>query len=158
MLNLIVIYWLHIFHPLYVCVTEINYNAKNREIEITCRIFDNDLEKAINAQYRTSENIAKPLNKSKIDMLINDYVKKHLQIRVDNEPLNLTYLGYDLRQDAAWCYFEIKNVNTIKKIAIRNDILYSEHAEQSNILYVTVNGQRKISKIDNPQTSTSFSF
>jgi Domain of unknown function (DUF6702) len=31
-------------HPLYISVTEINHNAKDRILEVSCKIFTNDLE------------------------------------------------------------------------------------------------------------------
>jgi len=37
-------------------------------------------------------------------------------------------------------------------------LLYAEHAEQINMMHVTVNGERKSTKLDNPQSSAAFSF
>lgn len=158
MLQLLLISWLNLIHPFYVSVTEITHNAKSQSVEVSCRMFNDDLEKAINKFYNTHQDIVKPADKAKLNQFIADYVKKHLQIRADGKTLQLNYLGYEIQEDAAWCYLEAKGISTVKKIDVIDDLLYTEHPEQSNMLHVTVKGERKSTKIDNPDATASFSF
>lgn len=158
MLQLLLIGWLNIFHPFYVCVTEITHNAKTQSLEISCRIFNDDLEKTINNHYHTNVDVIKPADKAKLNLLISDYIKKHLLIKADGKHLELNYVGYEIQQDAAWCYLEVKGISNVKKIDVHNDILYTEHPEQSNMMHVTVKGERKSNKVDNPDADLSFSF
>jgi hypothetical protein len=41
---------------------------------------------------------------------------------------------------------------------VHDDLLFTEHPEQINMLHVTVNGERKSTKLDNPDTNASFMF
>jgi hypothetical protein len=158
MLQLFIISWLNIFHPFYVSVTEITHNAKTQTLEIGCRMFNDDLEKAVNAHYNVHVDVIKPADKAKLNQYIADYIKKHFQLKVDGKRVELSYLGYEIQEDAAWCYLEVKGISSVKKLDVHSDILYSEHPEQSNMFHVTVNGERKSTKVDNPETNTSFSF
>ncbi|WP_454803990.1 DUF6702 family protein [Mucilaginibacter phyllosphaerae] len=152
------IIWLGLFHPFYVSVTEIKHNPKTQAVEVSCRMFYDDLEHALEKENKTPLDIVKPADKAQLNRFINEYVKKHLNIKVDGKPLNLSYVGYEIQEDGAWAYFEVKGVTSVKKIEIHDELLNAMHAEQINMLHVTVGGQRKSTKLDAPDADTSFSF
>jgi len=158
MLHFLLILWFTIFHPFFVSVTEIKQNNTNHSIEISCRMFDDDLEKALEKQYHVQLDIVKPKDKAQLNKLIADYVKKHLIIRADGKTLNLNYVGYEIQEDGAWSYFEVKGIDHVKQLNVRDDLLYEQHPEQINMMHVTINNQRKSTKVDNPDADASFSF
>ncbi|MBB2151756.1 DUF6702 family protein [Pedobacter gandavensis] len=158
MLHFLLIYLLPIFHPFYVSVTEITQNPKTKTVQISVRVFFDDFEKSLDHQYKEKVNILKPVDRKKVDLLIADYVKKHLQLKVNQAPIVFKYLGYEIEEDAAWCYFETGVLPVIKNIEIKNDVLFSEHDSQSNMIHVTVDGKRKSTKLDNPKSSVSLTF
>ena len=158
MLQLIIVSWLSFFHPFYVSVTEINHNARSQEVEISCRIFYDDLERTLEKQYHTHVDIVKPADKTKMNQLLNDYIKKHLIVKADGKQLALSYVGYEIQEDAAWTYFEVKGINKVKKFEVHDDLLFTEHPEQINMLHVTVGGQRKSTKLSNPDSDAAFEF
>ncbi|MDT3404583.1 DUF6702 family protein [Mucilaginibacter terrae] len=147
-----------IFHPFYVSVTEINHNAKTQSVEISCRMFYDDLEHVLEKQNNTKLDIVKPANKEQLNRFISSYVHQHLIIKVDGKVLNPTYLGFEIQEDGAWSYLEVKGVGKAQKIEVHDDLLYTEHPEQINMIHVTVNGERKSTKLDNPSANASFSF
>lgn len=150
--------FLSFFHPFYVSVTEINHNAKNKTLEISSKIFFDDLEHEIEDRDQVVIDIMHPKDKAKVNALIAEYVKQHLKIKVDGKLLQMNYLGYEIQEDAAWCYLEVPKVNKVKHIEIENTILYELHKEQINMMNVIVNGQRQSTKLDNPESKVSFSF
>ena len=154
----LVISWLAFFHPFFVSVTEINHNARTQSVEVSCRMFYDDLEHALEKDYKQPLDIVKPANKAVLNKLISEYVKKHLSIKADGKPLNLSYVGYEIQEDGAWAYFEVKGVQNVKNIQVHDDILNAQHEEQINMLHVIVGGQRKSTKLDAPEADASFSF
>jgi len=150
--------WLALLHPFYVSVTEITVNPRSQSAEISCRMFYDDLEKALNKQYRTRINIVKPVNKTQVNELLNNYIGKHLLIKIDGKLVKPVFIGYELQEDGAWSYLEVKGIGNARKIEIHNDLLYAEHEEQINMMHITVNGQRKSTKLDYPDTNASFAF
>ncbi|TEW69556.1 hypothetical protein E2R65_04520 [Mucilaginibacter phyllosphaerae] len=121
-------------------------------------MFYDDLEHALEKDNKTPLDIVKPADKAQLNRFISEYVKKHLSIKADGKVLNLNYVGYEIQEDGAWVYFEVKGVSTVKKIDIHDELLNAMHAEQINMLHVTVGGQRKSTKLDAPDADTSFSF
>ena len=158
MLNLFLIYLLAFLHPFYVSVTEVNHNAKTKSLEISTKIFFNDLEAALEKQHKTQLDILKPAEKNRIDPLLNEYLTKHLQIQVNGKTVNLKYLGFEIEQDAAWCYLEVPQVSQVKQIQIHNSVLFAEHDTQTNMVHITANGNRKSTKLDNPDSKFTASF
>ncbi len=157
MVNILLVL-LGFFHPFYVSVTEINHNAKNKTIEVSSKIFFDDLEREIENENQVQIDLIKPNDKAKVDQLIATYIKKHLQIKVDGKVLAMNYLGYEIQEDATWCYLEIPKVNKVTTIEINNNILYQLHSEQINLMNVTVGGKRQSTKLDAPDRKASFRF
>ena len=121
-------------------------------------MFSDDLEKALEKQYHVQLDIVKPKDKAQINKLISDYVKKHLGIRADGKMLNLNYVGYEIQEDGAWSYFEVKGLDHIKQLNVHDDLLYEQHPEQINMMHVTIGSQRKSTKVDNPDADADFIF
>ncbi|MBC7653762.1 MAG: hypothetical protein H7098_04715 [Oligoflexus sp.] len=121
-------------------------------------MFFDDLENGIENENHVRFDIIKPVDKTKVNALIASYIKKHLQIKVDGKLLTMNYLGYEIQEDAAWCYLEIPKVNKVSNIEINNNILFKLHSEQINMLNVTVNGKRQSTKLDAPTSRASFGF
>lgn len=146
------------FHPFFVSVTEIQYNKKEKILEISCKIFTDDFEKTLRQNYNTRIDLLNPTDKTAMGKLVTDYIRKHLRITADAKPLQLQFVGYEKDEEATWCYFQVTNIATVKKIDITDNLLYEYKKEQINILHVIVNGNRKSTKLDNPEASASFRF
>ena len=147
-----------LLHPYYVSVTEIKHHAKSQSLEVSCRIFSDDLEQAINKLGGAKVDVLKPKNKAELEQLIAKYIPQHLKISTNGKPVQLQFVGYEQESEATWCYFEAKNVKSAKRISIHNDILYAEHPEQINMVHLNVGGERKSTKLDNPESRALFSF
>src|SRR5438067_957342 len=65
---------LRVPHPFYISVTEINHNAKDKTIEISCKMFADDFEQILEKNYKTQLDIASDKDKASFDKLIPDYM------------------------------------------------------------------------------------
>jgi hypothetical protein len=146
------------FHPFYISVTEINHNAKDKIIEISCKMFAEDFEQILEKDYKTQLDISSGKDKANFDKLIPDYINKHLSLIVDGKPVKLSYVGYEKESESAYCYFQVDNIPAVKKLNITNSILHDFNDAQINIMHVVVNGKRQSTKLDYPNTTASFSF
>ena len=157
MLQILVILFT-LFHPFYISVTEIKHNERNKSLEISSKVFYDDLEAVLEKDYKMRIDILNPPDRKKVDAVIADYFSKHLQITVNQKKVNLQYLGYQIEEEAAWCYFEVPKVVNANKLLIINNILFKEHPEQINMLHVIVKGKRESTKLDNPQSEAQFTY
>jgi hypothetical protein len=150
--------WMSAVHPFYLSVTEIRHNASHKSLEISCRIFADDLESTLKKQSHTTFDIIKPQNRVMVDSLISRYIQQHLQIKIDGKTLAPRYLGYKIEEDAVWCFLESTGVPVVKKIDLTDNILYEAHESQSHMIHVIVNDKRQSTKLDNPKADASFTF
>jgi hypothetical protein len=158
MLTLIFLTWLGLWHPFYVSMTEVQHNEKAKRLEVSCKLYANDLEAALEKNYQTNIDLLKPQDRPRIEPLLQDYLRKHFQVVVDGRPLTFRLLGYEIEEDATWCYLEAVKVSQVKRLEVKNDVLFAEHPTQTNMLHVTVKGRRQSTKLDNPQSQAAFKF
>jgi hypothetical protein len=145
-------------HPFFVSVTEISHNASEKSLEISCKLFTDDFEKALRKNNNTKIDLTRPADRSAMDKAISAYIRQHLQVKADGKVVTLQYIGYELEEEAAWCYFEVKGVNTLRRLDISNALLYDYVDKQSNIMHVTVGGERQTKKVEFPKKEVEFVF
>ena len=145
-------------HPFFVSVTEVNHNAKDKTLEISCKMFLDDTEKTLKKQLNTTVELVSPKEPKKAQQLLSDYVKKHLQIKIDGKPVTLEFVGYEVEGASIWSYFQVNNITVSKTVAVVNNILFDYKPEQVNIVHVTVKGTRKSTQLVNPNSKASFDF
>jgi hypothetical protein len=145
-------------HPFYMSVTEINHNAKDRTLEISCKMFTNDFETTLSRFANLKIDLSDPKAKAVADKYIAAYIEKHLTIKIDGKPVVLQFIGSEKETGATWSYFQVDNIVSVKKMGIVNNLLYEVFDTEINIIHVTVNGNRQSTKLNNPETSASFDF
>ena len=145
-------------HPLYVSVTEINHNPKDKILEISCKIFTDDLENTLTKFFNTKINLSDQKTKSTTDQYITAYITKHLQLKVDGKPVSLQFIGSEKEAESIWSYFQVNDIATVKNIDIMNDILYDSFEGEINIIHVMANGNRQSTKLERPETKVHFEF
>lgn len=145
-------------HPLYISVIDINHNTKDKSLEISVRIFTDDFEGTLKKYNNTKVDLSRPSDKAAADKMVREYIINKLQIKADNKPLTLQYVGFELQQESIWTYFEVPSINSVKKIEINTNILYDYQEKQINIIHAKVNGNEKSFRLDNPKSYAAFEW
>ena len=145
-------------HPLHLATVEIDHNAADKTLEITCKTFWDDFE-----------SILTKLNKSRVDLTsdkatadnnkkIFEYIKSHLQITVDGKPVQMNFVGYEKEDVVIYSYLQVDNITTVNKIELVDKLMHDLFTDQTNLIHVMVGGKRKSTKLDYPETKTEVSF
>ena len=145
-------------HPFYVSVTEINQNTTEKSLEISVKFFADDFEHTLEKAYNTKLDITTDKDKASFDKLIPDYIAKHFALAVDGKPVKASFVGFEKDKESVYCYFEITNTATVKRLEVTNNLLYELTQEQINIMHITVNGKRQSSKLSYPEVKAVFQF
>src|SRR5579863_9465132 len=90
-------------HPLYITVTEINHNPKDKTLEISCKVFTNDFEAVLEKMAGARVDLSSVKNKAATDKLIATYVGRHLRLKVDGKAAELHFVGSENQEDGTWC-------------------------------------------------------
>ncbi|HEY3404554.1 MAG TPA: DUF6702 family protein [Ohtaekwangia sp.] len=135
---------LSLFHPLHVSVTEIEFDEKDKSLEIMMRIFIDDTELTMSNRYnKPSLDILNLKDGMTIDQMMTDYTKEHFKVTLDSKSQEARYLGHEKDGDVFILYIEVPNVKKWKSIQVMNDVFMETHEDQSNLVHVTVRGQVK---------------
>lgn len=121
-------------------------------------MFTNDIEEALKKTTSKSIDLLNPKNKSEMETELMNYIKKRLSFSVNSKTVNLDFIGYEKEEDAIWAYFEIKKVFPVIKLDIHTTLLYDYLPQQSNIIHAEINGIKKSSKINNPDSKVELKF
>ena len=144
-------------HPYYVSVTEIEYNLQKKELGVACKFFVDDLEEAIKEAGAGKTDLIKG-EKSRNTKLLEGYLKTHFALSADGRKIDLKFIGYELDQEAIWCFLEAEAVEPFKRLNIRGDMLFELRKEQINLFHATVNGKRKSQRLTLPDRAFTLDF
>jgi hypothetical protein len=146
-------------HPIHISVTEINYNEKSKSLQITSRIFVDEMELGARAQRKEPElDILEPKNGVPTKQLINNYLTAHFKIKIDGKPAKINFLGYEKEDISFVSYLEIENVKRLKTIEVFNDLITEIHDDQSNLVHVTYIVPVKSARLTRENVSEVFTF
>jgi hypothetical protein len=148
---------LSIAHPYYVCVTEVEYRSREKELSLSCKFYTDDFEEALKTFSKENTDLHNG-NKINNQTRINTYIIKHLKLDLDAKSVQLHFIGYENDNESTWCYFEAENVTPFNKIDIEADLLYETKKEQVILVHVTIDGNRKSNKLSNPDKKISLRF
>ena len=132
-------------HKFYVSVTNIKYVEKEDALQITTRIFIDDLEALLLERYGIEAGLATPEELSTADDYIEKYLKAKLLLRLDGELRSYNFLGKRYDNDVLICYLEIAKVNRpdLKTIEVQNEVLTELFEEQQNLVHLNVRGKKR---------------
>jgi hypothetical protein len=145
-------------HPFYVTVTQVTDNAKEKILEITCKLFTDDFEKQLRKNYNGRVDLLGESNKETMEKLVSVYITGHLQVAADGKACALQFVGFEKDEEAVDCYFQVNNIVVDKMISVTDNILFDYKPEEVNIVHVTVRGTRKSTQLINPDSRASFTF
>lgn len=146
-------------HPIHLSVSEINYSEKDKALQITSRIFLDDLELSIQNELDEKDlDLLEPGQGRTTEQLINEYVIKRLTIKLDGKLQKLNFLGFEREDPAVICYIEIEGVKKFKTIEIKNEVIMETHNDQSNLVHVTYKGPVKSLRLMRDKSSDVLMF
>jgi hypothetical protein len=146
------------FHPFHLSVTEMKYNATERTLEISTKLFINDLEDAIKRKFGKKADLFLHADGAESKNLLNQYIQQNLQILLDNKNISFTLLGSEREDNALWIYLETPAVAAPRNVSIINNLLFDLFDDQANIIHFSLNGQRKSKKLNAPNGKCDFTF
>lgn len=145
-------------HPFHVSVTEINHNGSDKTLEISCKLFVDDFERALLEAYKTKVDLINPSNRANMDSLVKKYITGHLGIRVNGATKNLHYLGFEHEKESVYAYLEITGAGDLTRLDISNSLMYDLFDDQVNILHVVEKGNRRSTRVSYPEKESGFSW
>jgi len=132
------------FHKFYMGIFQVNYAAEKKMIQITSRIFVDDLNKAIEKKYNKKAFIGTDKETPADVELLKKYLTENFSIKINNQSKSIAFLSKELEaDDVLVCYSRITAVEKFKTLEIVNSILVDWNAEQQNITHISAFGTKR---------------
>ena len=145
-------------HPFFVSVIEINHNQKEATVEISVRVFTEDLEKALQKYTTAKLDIINPPDKAFLEKQISNYISQKIKLKINGQTVSLHYVGHEIQRESIWSYFDIPKIPEVKKIEVDCSLLFDYEKNQTNIFHVKSKGIEKSYKLDYPNANAVFDF
>ncbi|MEL1253193.1 DUF6702 family protein [Flavobacterium sp. DGU38] len=132
------------FHKFYMGVFQVNYAAEKKMIQITSRIFVDDLNKGIEKKYNKKTFLGTE-KETAVDIdLLKKYLSENFSIKINGQAKTISFLSKELEaDDVLVCYSRITGVEKFKTLEISNTILTDWSAEQQNITHISAFGTKR---------------
>jgi len=145
-------------HKYYLSLTKIEYKEDEKLLQVTMRIFIDDLEHTLNSTYDKNFELALPNESANIDTLINKYISTKFNVKINDLKKTYIYLGKEYENDVVYLYIELKNIDQINSIEIKNNMLMEMFPEQKNIIKLNINKTKKTFLLTNQKDKDLLKF
>ena len=130
-------------HPFKASVCEINYNEGSGCLEITLKLFTDDLEECIRERTGIVLRLDSEGENPSAEKLINEYIQSGMQVKLNGNLVALEFLGKEYETGVTWCYLESAETAFPSDLSIYSSIMTELYPTQSNIVHIQAGKQKK---------------
>ncbi|RUT69360.1 hypothetical protein D0817_16090 [Flavobacterium cupreum] len=132
------------FHKFYMGVFQVNYVTEKKMVQITSRIFIDDLNNGMEKKYHKKTFVGTDRETQADIDLLKKYLTDNFSVKINGQTKPITFLSKEVESnDVLVCYSRIKDIDPFKTIEISNSVLVDWNAEQQNITHVSAFGIKK---------------
>ena len=130
-------------HRFYSAIYQINYVPQKKMIQITIRIFADDLNEALQNKYSRKCFIGTEKEAKEDIDLMKRYIAEKFKFIVNGQLKSIEFLSHETQDNVLICYWKIKEIPKLNSFSVENSILTEAFPEQQNIIQFNNNGQKK---------------
>jgi signal peptidase I len=139
-------------HKFYVSIYQINYASEKKMLQITSRIFVDDLNDVLHNKFNKKTHLGE-VNESPEDViLMKKYLLDNFFIKVNGQQKSINYLSKEFEGNVIICYYNVKDVSKIKTLEVQNKVLLDLNSDQQNIIQTTIYGKKQNLLLTNENT------
>lgn len=145
-------------HNVYRSFTLIEWNAADNSIEAVVELHAHELEAKLSILLNERLTFLEDADYSKLETATAQYAPKHIQLKIDDNIIPLTYLGMESEAQIIKIYLEADLLAAPEKMTFMNSILLDDLPGQVNTVVAIVNGKRLGGEITADTDPVVFTF
>ena len=130
-------------HKFYMSIYQINYAPQKKMIQITARIFIDDLNDALEKKYHKKYFIGTDRETPDDEVAMKKYLSEKFILKLNGTAKPMSFLSKEVDTNVLVCYFKITDVSKINKLEIENSALTELNDEQQNIIQANITGEKQ---------------
>jgi len=129
-------------HDFHTSLAEVRYNPAERTLEVSLRVFTDDLESALSKD--NAGKIIRVTDDPAADPFLKNYLSRYFSvIDAANRRKPVSLLGKEITVDVTWIYFEVREVESLAGKRLQNAVLTELFDDQINMVnFITPKGKR----------------
>ncbi|MCF8324200.1 MAG: hypothetical protein K9I84_04525 [Leadbetterella sp.] len=145
-------------HDFHTSLTEINFNPKTSSLELSVRVFTDDLELTL-TNFNKGKLIKIEDPEAIVDPLIEQYIRKNLALISPEKEVKFgKFYGKEKEADATWIYLEIFDCKQLKNFTLYNTIMQEMFEDQTNLVNIIYPSQKKTIVFDSETKVSTWPF
>lgn len=145
-------------HALYIGVIDVQFVASDSDVQITLKLFSDDLEDAIINATGNRVSVQSESHCGLFKAALMDYFEDHLQIRINNQSQAFHWKSCKIVGDTHLLLFTVPHDTPWKIVQVQADFFMELFPTQANILKVNYAGEQYFGKLQRNKKSIQFSF
>ena len=130
-------------HKYYMAIYQVDFVPQKKRIQVTSRIFVDDLNSALEKKFHVKSNIGFSQETPQEEANLKKYLAEKFIIKVNGVAKPMTYLSKELDANVMICYFRIPEISKINSLEIENSLLMEWNSDQQNIIQANLNGEKQ---------------
>jgi hypothetical protein len=130
-------------HKFYMAIYQINFAPEKKMLQITSRIFLDDLNNALTKKYYKKIFLGSDKESVEDVNSLKKYLAENFTIKVNGQTKTMIFLSKEMDGDVLVCYLNVKEISKINTIEIHNSVLIDWQSEQQNVTHIMVLGNKK---------------
>lgn len=127
-------------HKFYTSIARAEYNAETKSLEVSARIFADDLEAALTKRAKRPVSLD---GTKEADALLLAYLRETFVVRdAGGGVRRVQLIGKELKVDVAWVYFEVSLPDGLKNLELRQQLLCEYFPEQINVVQLIAGAEK----------------
>lgn len=129
-------------HKFYTAIYQIDFVPKKQMVQITARIFHDDLNDALEHKFKTKTFLGTDKETAEDLALLKKYLAEKFTVKINGKTQPMHFHGKDLEDNVMLCYLSCKDIAKVNSLEVQNSILTEIHPEQQNIIQANFNGKK----------------
>lgn len=130
-------------HKFYVAIFQIEYAADRKMLQITSRIFVDDLNEALKLKHKRNFSFEQKLIPEADLKALANYFEEKFKLEINDKPQKVNFLSCEMEANVLICYVSVRDVPKIRSLKVHNQMLTEYVTEQQNIIQTHINGIKK---------------
>ncbi|MDR3273668.1 MAG: hypothetical protein LBT29_09325 [Flavobacteriaceae bacterium] len=117
----------------YTSITKVEYVSSGKVLKISSKVNAEHIQQAL----------GKKIGVAGFDAALSAYVQNNVKVGVNDAPYSVVYSSSNQESSVVWIYYEVRNVENISSLSVKNTLLMDKFPDQQNFVNLIINGNRK---------------
>lgn len=130
-------------HKFYVSIYQVDFVPEKKRVEITARIFMDDLNLALEKEFKIKTTLGEKSETTQDVELLKKYLAKHLRVFIDGKEKQVAFLSKEIDNNVVIVYMKITDIKKFNSFKIHNNALLDLYPDQQNIIQTNFYNNKK---------------